>query len=141
MAIFFPLQGFWNYLIYKRPQWLHQRRQKAKRKSKKSAAGSSLSTYAQPEMDRNSTVFNTKASTVTTTNNDNTVAQLRGSIVAREDACQNDDNDDDVEGSIPHKNHDCNNSNDDEEEISLPDDYCVPLNDDKEGDNKVQEHL
>jgi len=26
MALFFPLQGFWNALIYVRPQWLHKRR-------------------------------------------------------------------------------------------------------------------
>lgn len=28
MAFFFPLQGFWNALIYKRPQWLHNRKRR-----------------------------------------------------------------------------------------------------------------
>mmetsp|Transcript_23829 Transcript_23829/g.35193 ORF Transcript_23829/g.35193 Transcript_23829/m.35193 type:complete len:213 (-) Transcript_23829:292-930(-) len=40
MALFFPLQGFWNYLIYKRPQWLHNRRVK-RAKSRKSGRGPS----------------------------------------------------------------------------------------------------
>ena len=29
MAIFFPLQGFWNAIIYKRPQWLDKRQKRA----------------------------------------------------------------------------------------------------------------
>jgi len=56
MAIFFPLQGFWNAFIYIRPQWLHNRRaKKVKRNNGQSSTRISVVSFTSDLFSNNNT--------------------------------------------------------------------------------------